>query len=329
MLVRFTPDVTLDLIGHLTKRCETLGVQYRILRELKATYLIIESADPAKINELYHQFRHHPSVAEVILPQETDDPLTTIPIVKIKAGNRQIGKDSRPVIIAGSPYLESGKQAVELASRLAELGVNVFKAGPYRPSESLPAKMLYSRTESIAKEILQKCKIPAITMIEMLGPKAALTIEDVFAFHVPGKFMFETGLKEQLAGMKVPVFIERHPDAHSELWLDSARAIVRLGNSQVALVETGRRVDNVREIDLVGLVGLIDRISIPVLVYPSLASNSPAQLGKIAAASLAAGASGVIFDVHLDPMNGLLSDGYCLSIEEFEKILKSLGNFLN
>ena len=328
MLVRFKPDVTLDLIGHLTKRCETLGVQYRILRELKTTYLIIESADSAKITELYHQFKHNSSVAEVILPQETDDPLSTIPIVKIKAGNRQIGKGSRPVIIAGSPYLESGKQAVELAARLAELGVNVFKAGPYRPSESLPAKILYSRTESIAKEITQKCKIPATTMIEMLGPKAALTVEDVFAFHVPGKYMFETGLKEQLASIKVPVFLERHIDAETELWLDSARGIVRGGNSQVALVETGRKVDNRREIDLVGLVDLIDRISLPVLVYPTFASTSPRHVEKIAAASLAAGASGVIFDVHLDPMNGLLSDGYCLSIEEFENILKLLKDYI-
>jgi len=324
MLIKFGPEVSLDDVGKLTQRCDEIGVRYRYIQELKSSYCVVESDDPGKLDELYHQFRHMDFVSVVIKPGDPDDPLDNLEGVKFKCGNRWIGKGSKPVIIAGSPYLESQKHSLELASKLAMIGANIYKAGGYRPTETLDAKALYDRTASIVADVTKRSGIPSTGMIEVLGPKTALSVLKTCAYHVPGKFLFETNLKDQLAKLMVPVLLERHPDASTELWLDAAREIVRGGNHEVALVETGRNSGDCREIDMVTLVKLVEECPLPVLVYPARVARNASEVKRIARASLAAGVAGVIFDVHPNPLEGLLTEGFCVSLEEFEKIFESI-----
>jgi 3-deoxy-7-phosphoheptulonate synthase len=324
MLVKFAKDVNLDDVGKLTERCDKLGIRYRYIQELKASYLIVESDEPSKLDELYHQFRHMDFVAIVMRSPDENDPLLTLEGVKFKCGNRWIGKGSKPVIMAGSPYLESQKHSVDLAAKLAMIGANVYKAGPYRPTETLDPKALYDRTAAIVADVTNKSGIPSTGMVEVLGPRTALSTLKTCAYHVPGHFLFETNLKDQLAKLMTPVLLERHPDASTELWLDAAREIIRGGNLEVALVETGRNVPGGREIDLISLVKLIENCPLPLLVYPARVSTNAEDVRRIARASLAAGCAGVIFDVHPNPLEGLLTEGFCLSIEQFESTFDSI-----
>src|SRR3989337_497790 len=100
MLVKFTTKVNLDDITRFTTRCEQLGVHYKFIQERSVSYLVIESAERSKIEELYHQFRHIDAVDHIIVDDHPDDPLLGIERVKIKVGNRWIAHDHRPVIIA-------------------------------------------------------------------------------------------------------------------------------------------------------------------------------------------------------------------------------------
>jgi len=329
MLVRFARTVSLKDVGKITERCDALGVQYKYIQELSKSYLVVESAEHAKLEELYHQFRHMDFVATVSLPADPDDPLAKLEPVKIKCGNRWIGRDSRPVLIAGSPYLESQKSAVALASDLATIGANIYKAGPYRPTETLPPKTLYERTSAIVADISRKGGIPSTGTIEALGPKTALALLRCCAMHVPSRFMFESGLRDQLAKLGVPVLLERHPEASTELWLEAAGSIVGGGNSDVALVETGKRVGGALQIDMVSTARLVDTCPLPLLVYPSRVATSAGEVRRIARSALACGASGVILDVHPSPLEGLLSDGFCLSLKQFEEVYGSLKPLLS
>lgn len=324
MLIRFTKEVSLDDVGKITERCEELGVRYKYIQELSTSYLVVESADRAKLTELFHQFRHMDFVGTISFPKDPDDPLDNLKPVKIKCGNRWIGRDSRPVIIAGSPYLESQKNAVDLANKLSSIGANIYKAGPYRPTETLSPKSLYERASAIITDVSRKSGIPSTGMIEALGPKTALSLLKSCALHVPGHFMFDVGLLDQLAKIGEPVLLERHPDASTELWLDAARMIVGEGNPSLALVEAGKNVGDKLELDLVLIAELIDTSPLPLLVYPSKVAKTADEVRRISRASLACGASGVILDVHPDPFRGLLSDGFCLSVKEFEVVYQSL-----
>ncbi len=329
MLIRFTRDVSLEDVGKLTERCDEIGVRYRYIQELNTSYLMVESDELSKMEELYHQFRHMDFVAMVVRPDDTANPLSKITGVKFKCGNRWIAKDSRPVVIAGSPYLESQKHSVDLANKLASIGANIYKAGPYRPTETLPPKQLYDRTATIIDAISKKAGIPSTGMIEVLGPRTALATLKTCAYHVPGKFLFDTNLKDSLAKLMNPVLLERHPDASTELWLEAAGDIVRGGNHAVALIETGRTMaGGRRELDLAGLVKMIEECPLPVLVYPARVAETPEEVGRIAKASLAAGTAGVVFDVHPSPLQGLLTEGFCLSIEEFAVIFESIKQLL-
>ncbi len=324
MLVRFKPSVNLKDVGKLTERCDSIGVRYKYIQELSTSYLVVESNEQAKLEELYHQFRHMPFVASVSYSRDPEDPLTKLEPVSFRLGSRWVGRGSRPVLIAGSPYLESQKHSLLLATELANIGVNIYKAGPYRPMETLPPKALYERTGTIVQDISKKSGIPSTGMVEALGPKVSLMQLQPCAYHVPGEFLFETNLKEQLGQLGVPVLLERHPDASTELWLKAATEIVTGGNRNVALVETGRMVGDRREIDIVEVARLVDTCPLPVMVYPSRAAETAEAVGRIARASLAAGVSGILLDVHPNPLEGLLTDGYCLSLEVFREMFQSL-----
>ena len=328
MLVRFNSAVSLDDIGRLTERCEKLGVRFKFIQEAVSSYLVIESAEVSKIDELYHQLRHLPYVDSLIRGDRADNPLSRLKPVQFMAGNRRIGHGARPVVVAGSPFLENRKQAVSLATRLASYGANIFKAGPYRPTETLAAKPLYERTGSIVKEIEKRSGIPSTGMVEMHGPRTALSALEASILQLPGAFMFEAVIRDQLAKIGLPVFLERHPDASTSLWLEAAGTIVENGNPDVALVETGRRVGEGREIDLVKLAKLIDTCPLPVLVYASRVSDSTDEVNRISRAAIACGAAGVLIDVHPDPPAGLLTEGYCMTVEEFEETGKTLQSLM-
>ena len=327
MLIRFRPNVNLGNVTFFTERCESVGVQYKFIQELSTSYLVVESAEVSKLEELYHQFRHVPVVESISFPRDPCDPLSKITPVKLKVGNRWIGKGNRPVIIAGSPYLESQSHSVDLANELASIGVNIYKGGGYRPTETLPPKDLYERTGAIVADVGRKSGIPSTGMVEVLGPMNAITMLQPCAYQVPGEFMFDTNLKGQLAKIGTPVLLERHPDATTDLWLREAGEIVAEGFYQVALVETGRRDGNNLVIDIAEIARLVETCPLPVLVYASRLAGSPEQVESIARASLACGTSGVIIDVHPKPLEGLLTDGYCLSLDRFREsfnLLKAL-----
>jgi 3-deoxy-7-phosphoheptulonate synthase len=328
MLVRFTPQVSLADIGRLTERCDAVGVQYKLIQEMGTSYLAIESVDQAKIDELYYQFRQLPIVEALVKTGQSEDPLRGLEPVKFKCGSKRVGKDSSPAVFAGSPYLESQKQAVALASELATIGVHIYKAGAYRPTETLAAKALYERTGSIVREITMHSGIPSTGTVEALGPKTALALLEACALHVPGRFLFETNLRDQLAHLNVPVLLERHPQASTELWLEAARGIVTGGNPNVALVEPGRRDDGDIEIDLVSVARLVGTCPLPLIVYPSRAARSAAEVRRISRGALAAGAAGIMIDVHPNPLEGLLVEGYCLSLAEFGEMYQSLRPLL-
>lgn len=328
MLVRFTSRVNLSDISRLTQRCESVGVQYKLIQEMGTSYLAIESIDKSKIDELYYQFKNLPIVEAIVLISSVSGPLDGVGPVKFKCGSKRIGKDCAPAIIAGSPYLESQNQAVALAGELALMGVHIYKAGPYRATSTLPPKALYERTGTIVREINKRSGLPATGTVEILGPKTALDLLEPCAFHVPGKFMFETVLREQLAKFAIPVFLERHPDASTELWLEAAASIVTGGNSDVALVETGRFFGRRMEIDLVNIAQLVDTCPLPVIVHASRAARTAGEVMHIGRAALASGVAGVMLDVHPNPLEGLLTDGYCLNLEEFGEIIQSFRPLL-
>ena len=320
MLIRFRPNVSLNDVTFFTERCEEVGVQYKYIQELSRSYLVVESAEHSKLEELYHQFRHVPVVELLSFPQDPDNPLSNIEPVKLKAGNRWIGRGNRPVIIAGSPYLESQKQSVDLATALSITGVNIYMAGPYRPTATLAPKDVFERTGSIVDDIKRKSGLPSTGTIEVLAPKNAIMLLKPDMYYVPGEFLFDTNLKEQLAKIGTPILLERHPDATTELWLKAAGDIVAEGYREVALVETGRRDGDHLVVDIAEIASLIETCPLPVIVHASRVSKTEKELVSIARASLAAGTSGVIIDVHPDPLKGLLTEGYCLSLEKFREV---------
>lgn len=328
MLVRFTSQVSIADIERLTKRCETVGVQFKLIQEMGTSYLAIESADRAKIDELYYQLRQLPIVEALVRTGTVDDPLAALEPVKFKCGSKRVGKDSSPTLFAGSPYLESQEQAVELAGELAAIGVSVYKAGPYRVTETLSPKALYERTAGIVRDISSNAGIPSTGMIEVLGPKTALALLQACALHVPGRFLFESNLRDQLASLNLPVLLERHPQASTELWLESAGTIAAAGNPNVALVETGVQGRSGVEIDLVNLARLVETCPLPVIVYSSRAACSAEEVRRISRGALGSGVAGIMIDVHPNPLEGLLTEGYCLSLEEFRDLFQSLRPLL-
>ena len=118
------------------------------------------------------------------------------------------------------------------------------------------------------------------------------------------------------------------PQASTELWLDCAGTVVAGGNPNVMLVEAGRKTDGHFEIDLVGVRVSSKPARFRVIVVSVESGTIRRGSRRISRGALGAGAAGIMIDVHPNPLEGFLTDGYCLSLKEFEEIFKSLRPLL-
>ncbi len=328
MLIRFKPNVSLGDINIFTERCEKLGVQYKFIQELSTSWLVVESAEGSKLEELYHQFRHIKVVERITRPSDPDDPLRDLPPVKLKAANRWIGRGNRPVVVAGSPYLESQKHSVSLANELSGIGANVYLGGCYRPTETLDPKALYARTGTIISDVERKSGIPSTGTVEVPGPRNAINQLQPCAYIVPGQHIFNTELLVSLAKIGTPILLERHVDASTELWLEAASVVISEGYHEVGLIETGRIIEGRGSLDLAELARLIENCPLPIMVHASRMAESFENVRSLACGALAAGASGAVINVHPDQLEGLLTEGYCVSVEQFRDIYESMKQLL-
>ncbi len=244
----------------------------------------------------------------------------------------QLGRDvavggDQVTMMAGPCSVESESQMDTIAARLREAGVRVLRGGAFKPRTSpysfqglgYPGLQIMRRTADkygllIVSEVMDQTQIPAMAEI-------------VDVFQVGARNMQNYNLLKELGKVSKPVLLKRGISATIEELLLSAEYIMSGGNYNVVLCERGiRTFENATRNTLdISAIPVIKKLShLPIVVDPSHGTGRRDKVAPMARAAVAAGADGLLIEVHPDPEKALSDGAQSLDLEQFEQLMKQL-----
>ena len=247
----------------------------------------------------------------------------------------EIKTAARPVIIgegycttiAGPCAVECRESYIEMAKLLQEAGAHILRGGLFKPRTSpYSFKGLGSPGIDIIKEARRVTGLPVATEImDVRDLDVLYEITDIL--QVGSRNMQNFSLLQEMGKLDKPVLLKRGLSATIEEWLLAAEYILNGGNDKVILCERGIRTFEpyTRNTVDIGAVPLIKHLShLPIIVDPSHATGKWYMVAPVARAAIAAGADGIMVEVHQDPDKALSDGKQSLTPENFRKMIKEL-----
>jgi len=226
-------------------------------------------------------------------------------------------------IIAGPCAVESRDAYIDLALLLKSMGIHVLRGGLFKPRTSpYSFRGLGKQGLAIMLEAKALTGLPVVTEI-MDVRDLDFMVEDVDILQVGSRNMQNFTLLDELGKLKKPILLKRGLSATIEEWLLAAEYILNGGNPNVILCERGIRTFETytRNTVDIGAVPLIKHLShLPIIVDPSHATGIWQIVTPVARAAIAAGADGVMVEVHADPDRALSDGKQSLTPENFQRL---------
>jgi 3-deoxy-7-phosphoheptulonate synthase len=270
-----------------------------------------------------------PGVAEALrvsqpfklVSREVKEEDTVIDVGGVKVGGRAI------VVMAGPCSVESKDQILETALAVKKAGASFLRGGAWKPRTS-PYEFQGLREEGLKLLALarQETGLKVITEV-MSTDTLPMVAEYADVLQVGARNMQNYSLLERLGAVKKPVMLKRGLSGTIREWLMAAEYIVANGNPNVMLCERGIRTfetatRNTLDINAIPVVKSLSHL--PVIVDPSHGIGIRKHVAAIARAGVAAGADGIMVEVHPKPEKAL-SDGHqSLSIPEFDELMRQV-----
>jgi 3-deoxy-7-phosphoheptulonate synthase len=270
-----------------------------------------------------------PGVAEALrvsqpfklVSREVKEEDTVIDVAGVKVGGRAI------VVMAGPCSVESKDQILETARAVKKAGASFLRGGAWKPRTS-PYEFQGLREEGLKLLALarQETGLKVITEV-MSTDTLPMVAEYADVLQVGARNMQNYSLLERLGAAKKPVMLKRGLSGTIREWLMAAEYIVANGNPNVMLCERGIRTfetatRNTLDINAIPVVKSLSHL--PVIVDPSHGIGIRKHVAAIARAGVAAGADGIMVEVHPKPEKAL-SDGHqSLTIPEFDELMRQV-----
>ncbi len=237
------------------------------------------------------------------------------------------GKSASPVIIAGPCAVENREQVLSTARAVAGAGAHILRGGAFKPRTS-PYQFQGLGVEGLhlLAEARQVTGLPVIT--EVMEPEMVdVVVEHADILQIGSRNMQNFPLLRVVGqhSLKRPVMLKRGLAATIDEWLLAAEYVVAAGNPNVILCERGIRsydpqTRNVLDLSCVPL--LHELTHLPVIVDPSHATGRRELVPTMSRASIAAGAEGLIIEVHPDPNSALCDGKQSITPEQLQKIVR-------
>lgn len=229
-------------------------------------------------------------------------------------------------IMAGPCSVESEDQIVGIAKEVKQSGATLLRGGAFKPRTSPYAfQGLKSEGLDLLKAARKETGLPIVT--EIMRVSHIDMFENVDVIQVGARNMQNFELLKELGKIDKPILLKRGLSSTIEEWLMSAEYIMAGGNDKVMLCERGIRTYETftRNTLDVSAIPIIKRLShLPVIVDPSHASGKSWLVEPLAMAAVAAGADGLIIEVHNDPPHALSDGAQSLTPEQFDEVAKKV-----
>lgn len=251
-----------------------------------------------------------------------DDTVVEVGGIKIGGGNFQV--------IAGPCSVESEEQLTGIAQSVKASGAGMLRGGAFKPRTS-PYAFQGLRGEGL--ELLEKAKaatgLPIVT--EIMDASHLPMFENVDVIQVGARNMQNFELLKRLGKVDKPILLKRGLSSTIQELLMSAEYILAGGNSNVILCERGIRTFETytrNTLDISAVPVLKELTHLPVIVDPSHASGMARLVKPLSLAAVAAGADGLIVEVHNDPAHALCDGPQSLTPEAFDELMVQIRTLL-
>ena len=229
-------------------------------------------------------------------------------------------------IMAGPCSVETEEQIVKIAESVKNSGATLLRGGAFKPRTS-PYAFQGLRAEGLdlLKTARKQTGLPIVT--EIMRVSHIDMFENVDIIQVGARNMQNFELLKELGKTDKPILLKRGLSATIEEWLMSAEYIMANGNDKVMLCERGIRTYETftRNTLDISAIPVIKKLShLPVIVDPSHAAGKSWLVEPLAMAAVAAGADGLIIEVHNDPPHALSDGAQSLTPEQFDSVSKKL-----
>jgi len=246
---------------------------------------------------------------------------TVVDISGVKVGGKKL------VVMAGPCSVEGEEQIVDIAKHIKDAGATIIRGGAWKPRSS-PYSFQGLKAEGL--DLLNAAKaetgLPIIT--EITNPMhVEKFLGKVDCFQVGARNMQNFELLIELGRARIPVLLKRGFSNTLEEFLMSAEYILSGGNENVILCERGIRTNETftrNTLDISAIPALKKLSHLPVIIDPSHASGMAWMVESLSMAAIAAGADGLMIEVHNDPKNALSDGAQSLTYEMFDHTMQKL-----
>ncbi len=249
----------------------------------------------------------------------------------VRVGDVEIG-GPEIVIMAGPCSVESEEQITDIARNVKEEGAKILRGGAWKPRTSPYA---FQGLKADGLELLSMAKeetgMPIVSEITNTA-HIDMFMESVDIFQVGARNMQNFELLKELGKINKPVLLKRGFSNTIEELLMSAEYVMSGGNNDVILCERGIRSFETytrNTLDISAIPALKKLSHLPVIVDPSHAAGMSWMVEPLSMAAIAAGADGLIIEVHNDPANALCDGAQSLTYDEFNNTMTKLRLIAN
>lgn len=327
MIVVASNGIQEERIQEIIKFIEKFELQTHVVRgEDRIIIGVVGKADP----KLAEQLRQMKGVADVIkisksyklASREFQAEDTVITIKDVQIGGNQL------VVMGGPCAVETPEQIDEIARLVKAAGGQVLRGGAFKPRTG-PYSFQGTGVEGLEMMAEAGRKHGLLTITEVMTPEYVdVCAEYADILQIGTRNMQNFDLLRKLGTIQTPVLLKRGFSATYDEFLNAAEYILAGGNPNVMLCERGIRTFETytrNTLDLSAIPALQSLSHLPVISDPSHGTGRRELVEPMAKASVAAGADGLIIEMHTDPDNSLTGDGVqSLYPEQFAQLMRDL-----
>ncbi|MEE8318449.1 MAG: 3-deoxy-7-phosphoheptulonate synthase [Dehalococcoidales bacterium] len=327
MIIEMKTGTVREDVDSVVQRAESLGFEVQLNVGTDKTVVAILGGNTGQLpTDVFAVLPGVESVTRIMKPYKLSSREFKAGDSRVSIGGVEVG-GKRVVVMAGPCAVENEEQITAAARAVKEAGASILRGGAFKPRTS---PFSFQGLEKTGLEFLTRVgkqfAIPVVT--EVVDPhdvEMVATYADIL--QIGSRNMQNFALLTAAGKSRRPVILKRGFSCTVTEWLTAADYLLAEGNDQVILCERGIRTfeDSTRfSLDISSVPVVKNASHLPVIVDPSHAAGHYSLVPAIAKAAVAAGADGLLIEVHPNPKEALVDGLQSLTVSGFAKLMEEL-----
>jgi 3-deoxy-7-phosphoheptulonate synthase len=329
MIVVMKPGSSASQIEHVVKLVREMGLKEHVIQGTERTVVAVIGNDRFKDKTVLETVDGVDKVVPILAPykmasKEVKKERTVVPLggtLGGRVGGQRVG------VIAGPCSVESKEQLLDIAHHVKDAGAVGLRGGAFKPrTNPYSFQGLAEKGLELLALAREETGLSVVTEV-MAVEQVALVAKYADVLQVGARNMQNFNLLNAVGEQPKPVLLKRGMSATLEEFLLAAEYIMSRGNGNVMLCERGIRTyeDYVRNTLALAAVPELHRVShLPVVIDPSQGTGKSYLVDSMCRAAVAAGADGLIIEVHNDPEHAMTDGAQSITPQQFAEMMRAI-----